>query len=88
LADLRLLGRNLHVQRFPGLRGRAWSEALKAAMHQHMRPSEGQPLSLTFEVVYGHAFRPVPRTRIAGESHVSLTDMRQQVLTRLRVNEA
>jgi malonyl-CoA O-methyltransferase len=38
-------------------------------------------LSLTFEVIYGHALRPAPRVRMSGESAVSLQDMRALLRT-------
>jgi malonyl-CoA O-methyltransferase len=36
-------------------------------------------VELTFELVYGHAFKPLPRPRVAAESAVSLNDMRAMV---------
>ncbi|HRN65194.1 MAG TPA: biotin synthase, partial [Alicycliphilus sp.] len=33
-------------------------------------------LALTFEIIYGHAFKPAPRVRLEGSSAVSLQDMR------------
>jgi malonyl-CoA O-methyltransferase len=33
-------------------------------------------LSLTFEIIYGHAFKPTPRVRVSSSSAVSLSDMR------------
>jgi malonyl-CoA O-methyltransferase len=39
-----------------------------AALESQRRP-DGK-LGLTFEVIYGHAFRPVPRTTAAGEAIV------------------
>jgi malonyl-CoA O-methyltransferase len=39
-----------------------------AALEQQRRP-DGK-LGLTFEVIYGHAFRPVPKTTAAGEAIV------------------
>lgn len=61
LQELRGLGRNLHRQRFAGLRTPAWRRELEAAMDRMMRPAPGAPLTLTFEVIYGHALRPTPR---------------------------
>ena len=71
------LGRNLHPQRFPALRGRHWRQRLEEALAQRLADPrhEGQ-LALTFEVVYGHAFKPAPRVRVEGSSAVSLQDMR------------
>ncbi len=69
LQELRGLGRNLHVHRFAGLRGRRWHAQLLQAL-------TSMPLQLTFEVVYGHAFKPVPRVLVAAQSEISLQDMR------------
>lgn len=80
LEELRELGCNLHPQRFAGLRGRGWLSQLKEAMQQHLRvdASEGQ-LALTFELVYGHAFKPTPRVAVESESMVSLDQMRSML---------
>lgn len=69
LQELRGLGRNLHVARFSGLRGRCWHQQLLNAVGK-------RPLQLTFEVVYGHAFKPVPRVAVGAQSEISLNDMR------------
>ncbi|HEX9718675.1 MAG TPA: biotin synthase, partial [Ramlibacter sp.] len=33
-------------------------------------------LALTFEIIYGHAFKPSPRVGLSDRSAVSLEDMR------------
>ncbi len=77
LADLRELGRNLHPERYAALRGKTWRAGLESALAQELRdPAEQGRLVLTFEIVYGHAFRPARRVPVAGESTVSLQDMR------------
>jgi malonyl-CoA O-methyltransferase len=83
LADMRELGRNLHPQRFAGLRTRAWRAELEAGLNRHLRPQNDAngPLSLTFEVIYGHAFKPKPRVRMGEHSAVSLEDMRVMLHT-------
>ncbi|WCT23479.1 class I SAM-dependent methyltransferase [Acidovorax temperans] len=75
--ELRELGCNLHPDRFAALRGRAWREQLYKALEQRLidRSGSGQ-LSLTFEIIYGHAFKPAPRVRVSSSSAVSLSDMR------------
>lgn len=80
LQELRELGCNLHPQRFAGLRGKQWLAQLHAAMHNKLRLdiSEGQ-LSVTFELVYGHAFKPAARVAIESESAVSLDQMRRML---------
>jgi malonyl-CoA O-methyltransferase len=69
LQELRGLGRNLHVNRFAALRGRHWHQQLLQALGQ-------QPLQLTFEVIYGHAFKPAPRLSVSAHSEISLDQMR------------
>ena len=71
--ELRELGANLHRARFAGLRGRAWRRELEAGL-DGMRDGEGR-FALTFEIVYGHAIKPLPRVPVAGESAVSVKDM-------------
>jgi malonyl-CoA O-methyltransferase len=77
LRDLRALGGNVAPDRFAGLRGRAWRAALLKAL-EGLRGPDGR-LRLSLEIVYGHAFKPVPKIRLAAESHVSLEQMREMV---------
>ena len=79
LADLREMGRNLNVQRFPGLRGRRWREALLQALQGLAREEDGGRLSLGFEIVYGHALKPQPRMQVAPETQIGLDQMRQML---------
>jgi malonyl-CoA O-methyltransferase len=80
LEDLRELGRNLHPERFPALRGKAWKANLEAALVEHLAdPAEGGRLKLTFEVIYGHAMKPKPRVKLSEHSAVSLQDMRSML---------
>ncbi len=77
-AELRGLGRNLHGQRFTGLRGRAWQARLHAALVERYTVSQSdKPLALTFEVIYGHALKPQPRVSVLPETVLSLDQMRQ-----------
>lgn len=75
LQELRELGTNLHPRRFPALRGRGWKEALVGLLDTRLRGPDGK-LALTFEVIYGHAFKPLPRARLGEQSAVPLSDMR------------
>jgi malonyl-CoA O-methyltransferase len=50
---------------------------MEAALHDLAGP-DGR-IALTFEIVYGHAFRPPPRPRMDTVSTVSLQDMRHMV---------
>ncbi len=73
LQELRELGRNLNPQRFGACRGRQW----KAELLQEIKASEAsRPLQLTFEVIYGHAMKPLPRNKMTAESVISLDDMK------------
>ena len=75
--ELRGLGRNLHVQRFAGLRGRGWKRHLEAAVQTRLSDqANGGRLSLSFEVIYGHAFKPAPRIAVQAQSHVTLDDFK------------
>lgn len=78
LDELRTWGGNVAQGRFAGLRTRAWRERLLAAIDQHMRQPDGR-IALTLELVYGHALKPVPRAKLAAETRVPLSDMRQMV---------
>jgi malonyl-CoA O-methyltransferase len=75
LRELRELGANLHPQRFAGLRGRGWRDRLHSLLDTHLRGADGK-LALTFEIIYGHALKPLPRPRVGEQSAVSLDDMR------------
>jgi len=75
LAELRELGANLHPGRFAGLRGRAWKARLLHVLGERLRGPDGQ-LTLTFEVIYGHALKPLPRPRMGEETAVPVADLR------------
>jgi len=68
LADVRALGGNPLATRRRGLSGKNAHRALLAAL-ERQRGADGR-IKLTFEVVYGHAFRPMSRKTTAGESIV------------------
>jgi malonyl-CoA O-methyltransferase len=68
LADVRAIGGNPLATRRRGLIGRAaWQRMVDAL--EATRGADGK-IGLTFEVIYGHAFRPVPKTTAAGEAIV------------------
>jgi malonyl-CoA O-methyltransferase len=80
LQDLREIGRNLHPQRFSGLRGKAWRAQLEAALAKQLASAAEQGrLPLTFELIYGHALKPAPKLRVSAQSAVSLRDMRDML---------
>jgi malonyl-CoA O-methyltransferase len=65
-ADVRAIGGNPLTTRRRGLIGRsAWQKMVQAL--EANRRADGR-IPLTFEIIYGHAFRPVPRTTSKGES--------------------
>ncbi len=66
LADVRAWGGNPLESRRRGLLGRDGYGRMVKALEQ-LRGADGK-IPLTFEVIYGHAFRPVPRTTAGGES--------------------
>lgn len=80
LQELRELGRNLHIGRFAGLRGRGWLARLRQALAAKSAgsgaPHQSMPLQLTFEIIYGHALKPPPRLKMAAQTTLSLDDMR------------
>lgn len=66
MADVRACGGNPLDTRSRGLMSRqAWRRVTDAL--EGMRSADGK-IPLTFEIVYGHAFRPVPRTTSSGEA--------------------
>ena len=86
LADLRTLGRNLHPGRFAALRGRQWRDRLRASLaglasHSGDVAASGR-LSLTFEIIYGHALKPAARARVASETQVPLQDLKAMLAKR------
>ncbi len=77
LAELRQLGRNLHPARFAGLRTLAWRNRLEQALAHRLGDSAADGrLTLDFEIVYGHAFKPPPRQLPVADRHVGLDEMR------------
>jgi malonyl-CoA O-methyltransferase len=76
LAELRRLGGNADPARHAGLRTPRWKAALETALARRASASPGGRLTLEFEVVYGHAVRPLPRLRVAAETAVSVGDLR------------
>ena len=68
LADVRAVGGNPLATRRRGLIGRAaWQRMVDAL--EALRGADGK-IGLSFEVIYGHAFRPVPKTTATGEAIV------------------
>jgi malonyl-CoA O-methyltransferase len=75
MTDVRAWGGNPLKTRRRGLLSRkVWSEI--ASNLEHSRRADGK-IPLTFEVVYGHAFRPAPKTTASGEAIIRL-DLRKK----------
>lgn len=66
LADVRALGGNPMSTRRPGLSPSGAKKRLFNAL-ERWRNTEGR-LELSIELVYGHAFKPVPKTTSSGEA--------------------
>ena len=79
LQELKGLGRNFHPARFAGLRGRQWRAQLEGELANHLKAGPDGRLNLTFEVIYGHALKPLPKVRISELSSVSVRDMRSML---------
>lgn len=65
LADVRALGGNPLSQRLIGLQGRRQWQQMMSLLDER-RDGDGR-IRLTVEVIYGHAFRPVPKRTHQGE---------------------
>ena len=77
LDELRQLGGNVDPRRFPGLRTPRWQQRLCEALGA--RTGADGRSGLSFEVVYGHAFRPLPKWRVGAETRVPLDELRATV---------
>lgn len=75
LAELRTLGGNASAARTAGLRTSRWRARLLDEMQRALAGPDGR-LRLSFELVYGHAFKPAPRLRVAPETRVPLATLR------------
>ncbi len=79
LDELRLLGRNFSSQRFAGLRGRAWRQHLIEGMCADMPRDPDGRLRLSFELIYGHAFKPRPSLKALPQQSVPLDTLRDML---------
>jgi malonyl-CoA O-methyltransferase len=77
LAELRGLGGHLGVQRHKGLRTPRWRDRLLQALAQRA-DAQGR-IGLTFELVYGHAYKPAPRPARGELATVSLAALRSKL---------
>ena len=74
LTDLRAIGANVSPVRFQGLRTPRWLDAFQGRL-DGLRNARGQ-IELTFEIVYGHAFKVAPAPAAPVQTEVSLESMR------------
>jgi len=81
LTELRTLGINADPSRHRGLRTPRWRDRLLAALREQAlaHATEDGRIALDFELVYGHAFKPAPRVRVAAETRLPLDEMRRMV---------
>lgn len=74
LRELRSLGGNASPQRWPGLRTPRWRAQLEAALTDSS--ADGRP-ALSFELVFGHAFKVPPKLTVKPETSIPLERMRE-----------
>ena len=72
LSDVRAFGGNPMLERANGLTGRERWNALRNALKQQKGADD--QISLTVEVIYGHAFLPSPKKTRSGESIIHFQD--------------
>jgi len=82
LAELRGLGANLDPERVSGLRTPRWRAALERSL-QATADDHGRVV-MEFEIVYGHAVRPLPRAAMSATTSIGLDDMRTIMRARPR----
>lgn len=80
LAELRSMGHHLGRHRFAGLRTPRWMARLQAALARRA-DAQGR-IGLSFEVVYGHAFKVAPKPARDGSTEVPLDDLRAELRRR------
>ncbi len=95
LAELRQLGGNVDPRRASGLRTPRWRDELHRRLQAlALQPGAGERtgqrtaggdagrIAMPFEIVYGHAFRPLPRPRLQARTELPLEDLRTMVRRR------
>jgi malonyl-CoA O-methyltransferase len=73
--ELRTLGANAARERHAGLRTPRWRARLDAALAA--RAGADGRIALEFEIVYGHAFKPPPRVRVASETRMGADELQR-----------
>ena len=77
VAELRSLGGHIGRQRFAGLRTPRWRDRLLQAL-AGLADTQGR-IRITFELVYGHAYKPAPRPDRGAVATVSLDTLRDKL---------
>jgi malonyl-CoA O-methyltransferase len=77
LAELRSLGGHLGFGRSAGLRTPRWRARLLGALAE--RAGADGRIHMRFELVYGHAYKPVPKPASDGVTIVSLESLRAKL---------
>ena len=77
LAELRSLGGHIGLHRTPGMRTPRWQARLLQALARQA-DAQGR-IHLSFELVYGHAYKPAPRPARADLATVSLDALRAKL---------
>jgi malonyl-CoA O-methyltransferase len=77
LHELRGLGGNANPDRQPGLRTPRWRERLLHALAA--RAGADGRIGVEIELVYGHAFKGMPKAAVAPETLIGLDAMREMV---------
>ena len=80
LDELHQLGGNAHPLRAAGLRTPRWRQRLMDTLAQTAGP-DGR-VAMAFEVIYGHAFKPPPRARVAPTTHVPVDVLQRMARSR------
>lgn len=82
LTELRQLGRNLHSGRFQGLRGRRWLAAWHQVMTDLAVQGPDGRCRMSFELIYGHAFKSASGVLMGKEVSIPLEEMKHSLRQR------
>jgi malonyl-CoA O-methyltransferase len=85
LAELRAMGGNFHPRRLAGLRTPRWHARLLESLATHVQ-RDGR-LAVSFEIVYGHAFKPAPRVPAGRQTAIGAETLRSMARSGRRPTE-
>jgi malonyl-CoA O-methyltransferase len=88
LIDLASIGKNFHKERFKSLRGRVWLDSLKKELIKLSSNNDPNRLNIpiTFEIIYGHAFKISQKLAVASETSFSADQMRSMLKESKTIN--